>query len=117
VSQALATTGAALSLFLLLVLAVKRPFRLPDSWLAVWFFAQCVFSVGVLLGLAAPSRKFVTGPAYYLYAASAPGASRHPRWHAATASAVAVLVFAFPLVVPVRAEVGAMVADLTTPWC
>lgn len=126
--QALATVGAALSLFLLLVLAVKRSFGPPDPWLAIWFFAQCVFCVGVLLALAAPPRVaiaalmagqfaiFVTGPAHYLYAASALGASRHPIWHAAMVAAVAVLVFAVPLVAPIRAEAGAMVADLTTPW-
>ena len=89
--QALASTGAALSLFLLLVLAVKRSFRSADAWLAVWFLAQCVFCVGVLLGLAAPPRAalaalnfgqfaiFMTWPAHYLYAASALG--RHHVQH------------------------------------
>lgn len=128
VIPALASAGAALSFFLLLVLAVKRPFRPVDRWLAVWCLAQCVFCAGVLLGLAAPPRVavaalvagqfaiFVTGPAHYLYAASALGASRHPAWHAATVAAAAVLVFILPFVVPIRVEAGAMVADLTTPW-
>ncbi|OFV94145.1 MAG: hypothetical protein A3H95_16140 [Acidobacteria bacterium RIFCSPLOWO2_02_FULL_64_15] len=126
--DALATAGAALSFFLVLVLAVKRPFRSADRWLAVWFLAQCVFCVGVLLGLAAPPRVavaaltagqfaiFVTGPAHYLYAASALGAPRHSAWHAAMVAAAAVLVFTMPFVVPIRAEAGAMVADLSTPW-
>ena len=121
--QALASSGAALSFFLLLVLAVKRPFRPADSWLAIWFLAQCVFCVCVLLGLAAPARAalaalmvgqfaiFVTWPAHYLYAASALGASPRPARHAALAAAVAVLVFALPMVVPIRVEAGAMVTD------
>jgi AraC-like DNA-binding protein len=128
VIQALASTGAALSLFLLLVLAVKRSFRTADAWLAVWFLAQCVFCVSVLLGLAAPPRAalaalnlgqfaiFLTWPAHYLYAASALGTSPRTSRHAALAAVVAVLVFALPMVVPIRVEAGAMVTDAYTPW-
>jgi AraC-like DNA-binding protein len=128
VIQALASAGAALSFFLLLVLAVKRPFRRADSWLAVWFLAQCIFCVCVLLGLTAPARAalaalilgqfaiFVTWPAHYLYAASALGASPRPARHAALAAAVAVFMFALPLMVPIRVEAGAMVTDLDSPW-
>jgi AraC-like DNA-binding protein len=128
VIQALASAGAALSFFLLLVLAVKRPFYPADSWLAVWFLAQCVFCVCVLLGLAAPAHAalaallvgqfalFVTWPAHYFYAASALGASPRPARHAALAAAVAVLVFALPILVPIRVEAGAMVTDIYTPW-
>lgn len=126
--EALASIGAALSLFLLLVLAVKRSLGAADRWLAVWFLAQCVFCISVLVGLAAPPRLavvalmagqfaiFVTGPAHYLYAASALVAPRYPAWHAATAATAAVFVFAMPFVVPIRAEAGAIVAELTTRW-
>ena len=128
-TQALAGIGAALSLFLLLVLAVKRPFQPADRWLAAWFFAQFVFSVGILVALVAPPQAalvaalagqfaiFAAGPAHYFYASTALRGRQPLALHTVAVVAFGVVsVLTLPLAARIRVEGGAMVADHTTPW-
>jgi AraC-like DNA-binding protein len=128
VIDALAATGAALGLFLLLVLASKRPRRPADAWLAAWLAAQSVFCAALLLGRAGPAALalpalflgqaalVLLGPASLLYAVSALG--RRPRYgrHAIAPAVALGLLATLALLTPVRASGGALTVDDPAPW-
>ena len=126
--DALAGVGAALALFLLLVLGAKRPFRSADVWLGAWLAAQATLCSGLIVSKAMPPSLalpvlivgqvagLLLGPAQYLYAATSLGA--RPRWavHAVALSLAGAVMLVLAVLGGVRAGAGAIQADVPTPW-
>lgn len=126
--DALAAIGAALGLFLLLILGSKRPLRPADTWLAVWLAAQASFCAALLLSRVGPTAValpalfagqvalVLLGPASLLYAVSA--LERRPAYarHAIAPAAALGLLAALALMTPVRAIDGALTIDDPAPW-
>lgn len=126
--HSLAAIGGGLSVFLLLVLGAKRPWRTADAWLAIWFAAQAFFCLSLLASAAAPPTwslplllsgqlaLLLLGPAQYLYAASTLGAPRRLRLHASLLIAAAAPLLLLSLVAPTRARGGAIEVDVPSAW-
>ncbi|MFT4911861.1 MAG: AraC-like DNA-binding protein [Brevundimonas sp.] len=126
--DALAGIGAALGLFLLLILAVKRPRRSADVWLATWLAAQTGFCAALFLGRLGPSAAalpalvlgqaalVVLGPAQLLYAVSV--LERQPRYamHAIAPAAALGLLTVLVMMTPMRATDGALTVNNPVPW-
>lgn len=124
----LPSLGAALCLFLIAVLAAKRPFRGADAALLAWFAAQALAFTSISISAAMPAFVplvwlslgqlclFSLGPIQLVYARIVTGRTPGLRLQGGVVLAVAALLFCLPLTVDLQAQSGAIVAVNPPVW-
>jgi AraC-like DNA-binding protein len=120
--------GAVICVFLIAVLAVKRPFRAPDAALAAWFGAQSAAFAAVVINVAFPALwpilllsagqflLFSLGPAQLVYARAAAGRPLGLRLQFLVLAVVAGLLGLLPLLVDFQSYSGALVVEQPPAW-
>lgn len=124
----LTISGAVICLFLLAVLAAKRPFRAPDAALAFWFGAQAAAFLVVAVSAGFPGFwplillsavqifLFSLGPAQLIYARAMAGRPLALKGQGLALGLVAILLILLPLLVDLEVRSGAIVVEQPPLW-
>ncbi|MEE2526953.1 AraC family transcriptional regulator [Hyphobacterium sp. HN65] len=124
----LTISGAAVCLFLLAVLAAKRPFRTPDASLAAWFGAQAASFLVVAISTGFPAFwpivllsagqifLFSLGPAQLVYARAMAGQPLGLKNQGVAIGVITGLLLLLPLLVDLDVRSGAIIVEQPPVW-